>query len=137
MSSAPTDQELKEALKQLRAENPSLGTLKIHAQLKTSHPEWSVSEKRVKKILQAENLTIGPPAPKITEKSSRKLLLYPTSRVIENLDVSRWTTKVKVLNFGREKGKGLVATEKISEGEIIWKEDPFVIAPEWYALASS
>ncbi|KAG9310945.1 hypothetical protein JVU11DRAFT_8819 [Chiua virens] len=29
------------------------------------------------------------------------------------------------------KGKGLVATEKISEGEVVWKENPFILAPEW------
>ena len=31
--------------------------------------------------------------------------------------------------FEREKGKGPVAKDLISEGQVVWKEDPFVIAP--------
>ena len=40
--------------------------------------------------------------------------------------------KAKVHQFGPKKGKGLVAAQVVEEGEEIWKEDPFVIAPEWY-----
>jgi len=32
----------------------------------------------------------------------------------------------------REKrGKALVAVEEIEELEVIWKEDPWIVAPEW------
>ena len=136
MQTIPSDDDLKELLKTLRKENPSLGTAKLHAVLISSRPNWTVSEKRVKKILQAENLVVGPPAPKNAKKAGNSHL-YPTSKVIDKLDVSRWTTKVRVANFGGTKGKGLVATEKISEGEVIWKEEPFIIAPEWFVLQST
>ena len=52
--------------------------------------------------------------------------VYPTSRLSEGLDVSKWTNKVEVRYFGRKKGKGLVAKEKIEKGEYIWKEGVFV-----------
>ena len=57
--------------------------------------------------------------------------IFPSSRVIDNLDISQWTPKVKVKYFNKKKGKGLVAEKNIEEGEPIWKEDPFIIAPEW------
>ena len=41
------------------------------------------------------------------------------------------TPKAEVRFFGRAKGKGLVARAPIAAGETIWKEDPFVLAPEW------
>lgn len=61
---------------------------------------------------------------------------YPESREIEGLDLSQWTDKVKVHNFGRAKGKGLVARVPLAEGEVIWKEDPWAIAPEWYVSSA-
>jgi hypothetical protein len=33
------------------------------------------------------------------------------------------------------KGKGLVAAEVIEAGEEIWKEDPFVVSPEWCVIS--
>lgn len=59
---------------------------------------------------------------------------YPVSKLVKGLDVSKWTTKVEVKDFGKEKGKGLVAKEAIKEGDVLWKEDPFVLAPEWYVI---
>lgn len=50
------------------------------------------------------------------------------------MDGREVSAKVKVEYFGSEKGKGLVATETIDEGEEIWKEEPFIIAPEWFAF---
>ena len=32
------------------------------------------------------------------------------------------------------RGKGLVAVEELEEGEVIWKEDPWIVAPEWEIL---
>ena len=136
MPVSPPDEALKEVLRKLRAENPTLGITKLQAQLLIEHPEWSVSEKRVKKLLAAENLLITPPPAKNKSKNGAAATnsdaqLFPTSKVIEGLDVARWTKKVKVVDFGAPKGKGLVATEDIKEGEDVWKEDPFAIAPGW------
>ncbi|EJC97972.1 SET domain-containing protein [Fomitiporia mediterranea MF3/22] len=117
MPLSPPDDALKPILLALRAHNPTLGIAKLHTKLLTQHPEWAVSEKRIKKLLAQESRP-GPPT-------------RPTSQVIENLNVSRWTTKVKVVEYGSVKGKGLEATQEIKEGEDVWKEDPFVISPSW------
>jgi hypothetical protein len=110
-----------------------------------------VSEKRTKKILQSEGLTIAPVGPggrpegEPTEADGEGdgdgdddageggggQTIYPTSKLIQNLDISQWTNKVKVRYFSKKRGKGLVATEDIKEGDTIWKEDPFVVAAEW------
>ena len=122
----PSEDDLKAALLALKADNPTLGVPKIHALLLATHPEWSVSEKRTRKILQSAGLVqtsaVSAAAPG---------QVFPTSRLIEGLDVAKWTDKVEVRFFGKAKGKGLVARVPIAAGETIWKEDPFVLAPEW------
>lgn len=127
----PTDSDLAAALVDLRAKNPSLGTSKLHTALLASRPEWTVSEKRTKKILQSEGLILvsGSSQTRDTSKADPPL---PSSRVVEGLDVTQWTPKVEVKYFGKGKGKGLVAKERITSGETVWKEDPFILAPEWY-----
>ena len=125
----PSEEELKAALQALRAQHPTLGTAKLHAHLLTENPAWTVSEKRTKKILQSEGLSLKP----VVTKTSSDNTLHPVSKVIEGLDISKWTAKVQVKYFDSYKGKGLVATEKITEGTVVWKEDPFILAPEWYA----
>ncbi|TFK48194.1 SET domain-containing protein [Heliocybe sulcata] len=121
----PSEDELKQTLIALKSENTSLGIPKLHALLVAGHPDWTVSEKRTRKILQNEGLTNAPPP------SSKQPRLYPSSQIIKELDISKWTDKVEVKDFGKRKGKGLVAKVPIAEGEVIWKEDPFVLAPEW------
>ncbi|KAK7045435.1 hypothetical protein VNI00_007688 [Paramarasmius palmivorus] len=126
----PSDVDLREALKSLKASNPSLGIPKIHALLLQTHPEWLVSEKRTRKFLQNEGLVLS------TEPATPKTR-YPSSRVIRDLDVPRWSSKVEVKYFNKNKGKGLVAKEKIAEGETIWKEDPFLVAAECTSLVTN
>ena len=99
MPVSPPDDSLRAALLDLRANNPSLGISKLHTKLLAEHPDWTVSEKRVKKFLPRSS----PPGPQ-----SR-----PTSRVINNLNVTRWTNKVKVVDYGNPKGKGLEAIAEI------------------------
>lgn len=123
---SPSEDDLKNALKALRTEHPTLGISKLHAALLAAHPEWAVSEKRARKVLQTEGLVIT--SGNGTESSGFK---YPSSKVMEGLDVGKWTNKVEVKFFDKKKGKGLVAKETIPEGETIWKEDPFALAPEW------
>ena len=139
MSSSPSDEVLKSALLELRQQNPSLGIPKVHALLLKTHSDWTVREKRVRKILQAEGLVIGPPKPRSKDeerngKNSDKLV-YPSSKLIQGLNIQQWTSKVEVKDFGLGKGKGLVATEEIEEGDVLWKEDPWIIAPEWFISA--
>ncbi|KAF7369831.1 Set-like protein [Mycena venus] len=117
--SSPSDDELQDALVQLKATNPGLGIPKLHARLRTDFPSWAVSEKRMRKILA----TLAPPKDAAPP--------HPSSQLVEGLDISQWTPRVDVRLFDKKKGKGLVATQKIKSGETIWAEDPFVIAPEW------
>lgn len=65
---------------------------------------------------------------------SRSGTLFPKSRLMEGLEIDKWTPKVEVKFFDNRKGKGLVTNTKIAEGEVVWKEDPFILAPEWYSL---
>ena len=121
---SPSDEHLIGALRALRTEHPTLGIVKLHAVLLRDHPEWMISEKRFRKVLQQqglnslrhahvqEGLSIGDIEGKV----------YPTSRIIERLDVEQWTKKVEVMWFGKKKGKGLVAKERIEKGATVWKE---------------
>ncbi|OSC96407.1 SET domain-containing protein [Trametes coccinea BRFM310] len=120
----PSEEELKNALLELKSANPTLGISKIHAQLLAAHPAWTVSEKRTRKILQGEGLVNN-------VNGGNPGQLYPVSKLMESLDVSKYSKKIEVKYFSKVKGKGLVAKEPITEGETIWKEDPWVLAPEW------
>lgn len=136
MTTTPSEDELKAALTSLRSANPTLGIPKLHALVLAAHPEWSVSEKRTRKILQAAGLVLSPPNADQIHKDGKGGVgakdesAYPWSKMIDGLDVSKYNAKVAVKYFGREKGKGLVATQRIEEGEVVWKEDPFILAPE-------
>ncbi|KZS95674.1 SET domain-containing protein [Sistotremastrum niveocremeum HHB9708] len=131
MPVSPSDEELIPAIKDLRGANPTLGITKFQALLLETHKEWTVSEKRIRKILQ--QLGLGPQngSDAASSKSKSNGKQYPSSKLNEALDVKQWTSKVEVKHFGKLKGKGLVASEDIAEDETIWKEDPFIIAPEW------
>ncbi|KAF9481594.1 SET domain-containing protein [Pholiota conissans] len=125
MSITPPEGELTQALIELKKQDPQLGISKVHALLLKNYPDWIVSEKRTRKILQSQGLIVSAPS------SASEPAVYPSSRVIPSLDIRQWTAKVAVKYFDKKKGKGLVAAEPIEEGETIWREDPFVIAPEW------
>jgi len=142
---SPPEEDLKTAVLSLKKEHPALGITKIHALLLSENPAWAVSEKRLRRILKnsdpqqqlqqqqqrqaAGSVDGGSPAgqPSIASETHA----YPSSTLVEGLDVVKWSTAVEVKYFDRRKGKGLVAKEQISEGQVVWKEDPFVIAPEW------
>ena len=127
MPTIPQESELINALISLKNKEPSLGISKVHALLLQTHPEWTVSEKRTKKILQNHGLVLSDAMP----PDSAEPRIFPSSQIIDRLDVSQWTPKVKVKYFNKKKGKGLVAENGIEVGEHIWKEDPIIIAPEW------
>ncbi|KAG8710497.1 SET domain-containing protein 5 [Ceratobasidium sp. 423] len=118
MGVVPTDDELTGAVRSLRASNSGLGVPKILAALLSSQPEWSVSEKRLRKVIQRL-------------KSEEGTNVHPTSSLNSALDVSKYSNKLKTMVFGPEKGKGLVAVQDIDTGEVLWREDPFVYAPPW------
>jgi hypothetical protein len=125
---SPSDPELTSALAALRGENPSLGIPKLHALLLSKNPGWLVSEKRTRKVLQSLGLTN---TAKHSSSNSAGELKSPFSKLFDGLDPLKYTQKVRVEYFDQKKGKGLIATTDISEGTVIWKEDPFALAPEW------
>ncbi|KIK57606.1 hypothetical protein GYMLUDRAFT_229170 [Collybiopsis luxurians FD-317 M1] len=126
-SLSPSEKDLKDALISLKSTHPNLGILKIHALLLEAHPEWAVSEKRTRKTLQSEGLVLQ----SSTEPSAKSANVFPSSKLIPNLDVAKYNAKLQVKHFSKKKGKGLVAREKIVAGEPLWKEDPYIIAAEW------
>lgn len=114
----PTDDELTAAVRSLKASSPELGVPKLLAALLASQTTWSVSEKRLRKVIQRL-------------KSEAGTNEYPISSLNPALDVSKFTDKVQPVFFGPEKGKGLVAAQDIEAGQVLWREDPFVYAPPW------
>ena len=143
-SISPGEEDLTTAVASLKKAHPELGIAKLHALLLSENPSWTVSEKRLRRVLknaasssgpmQRESSTGEPAGPEAGSSSGPDAVLarvYPSSTLVEGLDVSRWTTAIEVKYFDKIKGKGLVAKEPISEGQVVWKEDPFVIAPEW------
>ncbi|KDR78320.1 hypothetical protein GALMADRAFT_138424 [Galerina marginata CBS 339.88] len=127
MAFSPQEDELTLALIDLKSRNPQLGISKVHAILLKNYPDWIVSEKRTRKLLQVQGLIVAQAPP----SSAPEPPVYPSSRVIQSLDVFQWTPKIEVKYFNKKKGKGLVAISDMEEGETIWREDPFAIAPEW------
>lgn len=126
---SPSEVELVAALRKLRSDNPTLGQTKLHALLLQTYPAWAVSEKRFRRIIHDNGLTaikaagngiVDEPETQLVEGGRAKA--YPTYRISENLEVEKWSNKVEVRYFGKRKGKGLVATQRIEEGETVWKE---------------
>jgi hypothetical protein len=150
---SPPEDDLKVVVASLKKEHPALGIAKLHALLLSENPSWAVSEKRLRRILKNSNPNgplaqhdgglecattgigtprgPGPSSSPSTTTGSKAAHIYPSSTLVEGLDVSGWTTAIEVTYFDKKKGKGLVAKEPISEGQHVWKEDPFIIAPEW------
>lgn len=121
MTTAPPEDELVKVVKELRLEHPSLGAPKLLVILRQKNPEWSLSEKRLRKILQQENLVT----------TTALANVYPVSKIDDRVDPSIWTSQVSIKQFDKVKGKGLVAKQKLMAGEILWKEDPWIFASDW------
>lgn len=75
--------------------------------------------------MQSEGLTSAPS----TGESAKKI--WPSSKLNNKLDLEQYSKKIEVRYFDKAKGKGLIAKEDFIEREIIWREDPFILAPEW------
>lgn len=131
----PTEEELKLALINLKTLNPGMGISKTHALLLKTYPEWLVSEKRTKKVMQFYGLVSQSMPPLVEANIPAEPPIFPQSHVIDSLDVYQWTSKVAVKYFDKKKGKGLITVTDIEEGETIWREDPFIIASEWYVAS--
>jgi hypothetical protein len=126
---SPPDEELRAATISLKGDNPSLGVAKLRTLMLQENPTWALSELRLKKILQSEGLINT--QPNTPGGSAKDVTVFPSSRLVDDLETDKWSSRVDVKYFDKRKGKGLISKDKIAEGETIWKEDPFVIAAEW------
>ncbi|KAL1716368.1 hypothetical protein EV715DRAFT_293297 [Schizophyllum commune] len=101
--SAPTDDELLAALQHLHVEQPGLGVGKVHAQIKKTFPEWSVSSKRIKLMRDAHGMTPGmenktasssAAVPRMSnrqiKKEKREALLFLHQRIQEEAQSRGW-----------------------------------------------
>jgi hypothetical protein len=121
---SPPDDELAPVVERLRSQNPSLGIAKLLVQLKTEQPGWAVSEKRLRKVLQG--LPGGADAANGQHQASGETVLVAETGLDPTVDVAQIAPKVKVKMFGGGKGKGLVAKEKILQGDVLWQEEPWI-----------
>lgn len=121
---SPPEDVLVAAVTDLRTKHPSLGLTKTLTQLKTDHPEWTVSEKRLRKVIQSTPKANG------ANDEPREVGLIADTGLDPSIDVTNVAPKVKVKLFGGEKGKGLVAKEKMFRGEVLWQEEPWIITAD-------
>ena len=121
---SPRDDALITAASDLRLVYPTLGIAKLLIQLKSLHPEWMVSEKRFRKVLQTAPIDEG------SLKSQSETGLVAVTGIDPSVDVARLAPKVKVKMFGGEKGKGLVAKDKILMGDVLWQEEPWIVTAD-------
>lgn len=129
---SPSDDDLSAAIGELRTAFPSLDIVKLLNELKYRHPEWTVSEKRLRKLLHALN----PPASIITQdvqdvsQPPQEADLVAETGLDPSIDVGNIAPKIKARLFGGEKGKGLVAREKLQRGEMLWQEEPWIVTTD-------
>lgn len=130
----PTDDELRTAVRDVRDANPALGVLKLWAAVKEANG-WAVSEKRFRKTLaevggtiSGAGATAAPKKKKGKGAKSRRVgdHLEPETHLDSTLDIASIAPKVEVSMFGGARGKGLVAKSELLEGEMIWREEPFI-----------
>jgi hypothetical protein len=86
---SPEEAELLPVLERLRKDHPSLGIPKFHALVLAENPTWTLSEKRVKKILTT--LGMGPISS--GNPNSEKQRVYPSSKLNQSIAVDKWTCK--------------------------------------------
>ena len=149
-SPVPPDEDvLVPYLSGLRESHPDFGVPRLLHHLKTEHPEWAVSEKRVRKTLQSilssnhsanghhesdgmEKGTCdesnGQNGVNGTKQEDDELIAQTGMDATLNL-TEMGITKVKVRMFSGGKGKGLVVREKIQEKEVLWQEEPWIVTP--------
>lgn len=118
---APAEDDLLCAARRVREAHPDLGIAKLLAQLKVDQPDWTVSEKRFRKSLQSVSESNG--AAPVTSGEQN---LEAETGLDSSINVAAIAPKVKAKMLpGR--GKGLVAKEKMQQGEWIWQEEPWCL----------
>lgn len=126
---SPPDEAVIEAIKLVKDPNPEIGVSKLQSAILAANPAWTLSEKRIRKLLKPPPVTDSEGL--VSNPKAKETPIHPTSKLNDDLNVEQWSKKVQVKQFGKARGKGLVAKEDIAEGEAIWKEEPFIYSPQW------
>ena len=119
MSVVPSEQELATSISSLRAEEANLSILKLLARLRLDHPEWTVSEARFRKLLRAV----------VPNTSTTPVTFKVQTGFDDHLGIAELSPKVTAHDYGAGKGKGLIATATLQQGELIWYEAPWIVVP--------
>jgi hypothetical protein len=84
----PTNQGLKSTVVSLKKAHLTLGIAKLHAPLLSENLAWTVCEKRLRRVLNAEGL-VNRQKRDVTASglSSSTVVLYLSSTLIEGLDI--------------------------------------------------
>jgi hypothetical protein len=128
--SSPSDEALLPVVIHLRDSNASFGAIKLLHELRIQHPEWVISEKRIRKILQSLTTTTSSRNGEEGDAVANEMGLIADTGVDASINIASIAPKIKVRMFGGEKGKGLVVKEKVQQGEVLWQEDPWVVTAD-------
>jgi len=123
---SPPEEDLKTAIISLNEAHLTLGITKFHIHLLSENPGGTVSEKRLRRILKnAEGRPLPRPSPLSLQFKLRQRHVYPSPRH-HQMDGSG---RGQVFVFRQE--KRFVTKELVSEGQFVWKGDPFIIVSKW------
>lgn len=118
----PHERQIVEAVISIWKIDPStesLGVGKLHTLVKENHPNWSVSEKRVKTLLKNYGLLTNNANEQFTYVKDIKSEITPDIEL---------PAKVEIVMTSK-RGKGLYAKTDIKKGELIWEESQLFYVP--------
>ncbi|KAI8969725.1 hypothetical protein BDB01DRAFT_840088 [Pilobolus umbonatus] len=119
----PDIDTLTTALDAIKLELPNAGTKTLFTQIQTRYPDWQVSDKRIKKIMQSKTKVMKSGVPDDPS--------VPVSFIDPQLDFKSVSDKVVARMIDPVTGKGLFAACDIKKDETIFTETPFVYFPPW------
>lgn len=122
LPTVPHERQVVDAVIAIWKEDPStesIGVGKLHSLVKEKHPNWSVSEKRVKLLLKKFGLTIS---------ASEEQYSYAKEIQSETTPDLNLPDTVSLVMTSR-RGKGLYAKKNISRGSLIWEETQMFFVP--------
>lgn len=117
----PHERQVVDCVIEIWKEDPStesLGMSKLHALVKQKHPNWSISEKRVRSLLKQFGLAFN----------NQEQFTYAkeiTSVMTSDIELP---ANVHIIMTSK-RGKGLYAKRDIAKGDLIWSEEPLFFIP--------
>ena len=119
----PHERQVVDCVIEIWKEDPStesLGMSKLHALVKQKHPNWSISEKRVRSLLKQFGLAFNNQE-QFTYAKEITSVMTPDIELPANVHIIM-TSK---------RGKGLYAKRDIAKGDLIWSEEPLFSFHPW------